>query len=130
MNDLADRLEEYGNNSSNILEKHVIEYILESYGSNEDIKCFFSDLLQNGCQSGMIGELIYYGDTNDFYDRYEDEIETLVGDMADSMGYSRPMFIDSLNGSAENMTQEKNLLAWFGFEETARVIADSLGIEW
>ena len=40
---------------------------------------------------------------------------------------TRPLFIESLNGTAETMTQEKNLLCWFAFEETAQKISEEMG---
>lgn len=110
------------------LKSEVIEDALDS----ENIETYFSDLLTHGCVSGMVGGLIYYSDTVKFYDKYEDEIENLLDETRDQMGYSnRFEMIASLNG-AENvgdMTQEKNLLAWFAFEETARLIADEIGLE-
>ena len=104
------------------LKSEVIEDALDS----ENIETYFSDLLTHGCVSGMVDGLIYYSDTVKFYDKYEDEIENLLDETRDQMGYSnRFEMIASLNG-AENvgdMTQEKNLLSWFAFEETARLIA-------
>lgn len=60
------------------MERYVINYILEYYSkSDDDIKSFFSDLMSNGCESGMINNLIYYTDTHKFYDKYYDEIEKI-----------------------------------------------------
>jgi hypothetical protein len=33
---------------SNELENYVIDYILDDYKTDDEIKCFFSDLLNNG----------------------------------------------------------------------------------
>lgn len=86
---------------------------------NDDIACFFSDLLQHGCQSGIIGSLIYYSDTHKFYDMYYYEIEEIRYDLEQSFGESlKP------NGDL------KNWFAWLGFEETARLLADELKIEY
>ena len=110
----------------NRLKDEVIGYVLEYYKTNEEIKMFFEDLLRSGCQSGIIGSLIYYKDTNDFFDKYEEEIEDLISKNMEMLGIeTRPLFIESLNGSAENMTQEKNLLSWFAFEEIAREISEN-----
>ena len=111
------------------LQKAVIDYILNYYSTDEEIKSFVGDLLQYGCQSGMINDLVYYSDTIKFYDTYEDDIEDLITNFMEDLGIeSRPLFIESLNGSAENMTQEKNLLSWFAFEETAKSLNDELKI--
>jgi hypothetical protein len=53
----------------NDLKDYVISYILKDYKNDDDIKCFFSDLMQAGCQSGMIGTLIYYKDTKAFFNK-------------------------------------------------------------
>lgn len=88
------------------------------YGS-EDIVNFFSDLLQYGCQSGMVSGLIYYCDTHAFFDRYYDEIEDIRYELEESLG--EPL---KPNGDL------KNGYAWLGFEETARLLTDELEIEW
>ncbi|MFN4247922.1 MAG: hypothetical protein ACK4EY_09360 [Flavipsychrobacter sp.] len=80
---------------------------------------FFTDLLQHGCQSGMIGQLIYYSDTHQFYDTHYNEIEDLRYDLEQSLGEA-----------LKPQSDLKNWYAWFGFEETARQVADELGIDW
>ena len=73
---------------------------LKEYETEENIKVFISDLLNHGCQSGMVSNLIYYKDTNAFFDRYEEEIEDLISESMDMLGIkTRPLFIESLNGS-------------------------------
>jgi hypothetical protein len=109
------------------IKNDVINYIIDFYETDEDIKCFFEDLLSGGCQSGFINHLISYKDTIAFFDKYEDEIENLISNNMEMMGFkTRPLFIDSLNGTAESITQEKNLLSWFAFEEVARCLQSEL----
>ena len=116
--------------ASDKLEQEVISYIVESFDSDDEIKNFFEDLQSHGCISGMVGHLIYYKDTNDFFDKYEEEIENLITESMENMDIqTRPLFIESLNGSAESISQEKNLLAWFGFEETAYKLFNRLGLD-
>ena len=119
-------------NDNNRLRRAVAKYALEYYSKDDDIIHFFKDLLSHGCVSGMVGNLIYYHDTVKFFDDYEDEIENLITQSMEDQGIkTRPLFINSLNGSAENITQEKNLLAWFGFEEIARdIFENDLKQEW
>ena len=117
----------------NPLQEYVKAYILDNYEDDEEITGFISDLMRNGCVSGMIGELCYYKDTNDFYDKFEDDIEDLIEEYGDNCGYQNRMeTIASLNGADDvgNMIQEKNLLAWFGFERAVNDIADELGVGW
>ena len=100
---------------------------LDYYDSLEEIKSYLEDILNYGCVSGIVSKLVYYKDTNKFYDTYEEEIEDLIDEFKKEMGYNkRAEFIASLNGSSESMTQEKNLLSWFAYEETARRILDRL----
>ena len=114
---LKSKLQEILENNPNTLKAEVIEEALY-YDTDEEIKTFFSDLLTHGCVSGMIGKLIYYTDTHKFYDKYYCEIEELRFEYQESIG-------ESLNLDHDL----KNILAWFGFEETAYRLASELEIE-
>ncbi|MBN8669512.1 MAG: hypothetical protein J0L80_02425 [Chitinophagales bacterium] len=84
-----------------------------------DIRDFFNDLLHHGCQSGMVGSLIYYSDTHAFFDKHYREIEELRYEYGQQLGV--PL---QPNGDL------KNWYAWFAFEETARAIANELEIQY
>lgn len=75
----------------------------------EHIETFFSDLLQYGCESGMINSLIYYVDTHKFFDNHYGEIEDL-----------RYEYEEMLGEALKPNDDLKNWFAWFAFEETAR----------
>jgi hypothetical protein len=113
----------------NALEREV-KSICESESENYDdgIRGFILDLRQGGCASGLIGELVYYEDTTKFYNKFENEIQELIDNYTQELGYNNQLeFISSLNGS-ENVydnEQLKNLLAWFAFEETAFQLFDN-----
>ena len=77
--------------------------------SDENTIRFFEDLLQHGCISGMVSSLVYYCDTEAFFDHYYHEIMELKTEYEEMTG--QPMEIPH---------QVKNYLAWFGFEESAR----------
>ena len=95
------------------LEKQVADIIAnETEDNNEDIKIWLNDLMQHGCQSGMIGELVYYADTHKFYDENYDDIEELRQDLEENTG-------EALKPKGDL----KNWYAWMAFEETARNIA-------
>ena len=108
------------------LEKRVCNYIIDEWGNYDDKKNIFTDVLNYGCQSGMVGFLIWYSDTVRFYKQYKSEIdELLYNTMYETGIYSLPELFgkkwdeeDPLGNSDFNM----NLLAWFGFEETLRKI--------
>ena len=84
------------------------EYLDSGYSSPED---FFQNLLEYGCQSGMIWSLVYYWDTHAFYDKFYDDIETIRWDL-----------------TVQDIMPEigcgdlKNFMAWLAFEEVARDI--------
>ena len=100
---------------------------LDDFDTIEDIKRYLEEVTINGGQTGIISSLIYYNDTNAFYDRNEQEIEDLIQEYEEELGYkSRCEFMNSLNGQAEDLIQEKNLLCWFAYEETAKKILNIL----
>ena len=56
----------------------VIEWVesrIKDYNNIEDI---FNDLFTGGCQSGIVTDLIYYDDTLNFYNKYENEIKIFL----------------------------------------------------
>ena len=108
------QLKELLENSSNKLEKEVIEDILDCEYPEEYLK----DLLNHGCVSGMVSSLIYYKDTKAFYIKYIDEIDELREECEEMIGEPLKMGYPLYNW-----------LAWFGYEATARKIADKLDIE-
>lgn len=96
-------------------------------------KGFLDDLMYGGCASGMVGSLVYYNDTLKFYKRHKDEIKALLVEMLQETGYTDPIGLfgdkwDKSDPFADD-TQNQNLLAWFGFEETARRLASKNNIE-
>lgn len=60
------------------LEKRVCNYVIDEWGNYDDKKNIFTDVLNYGCQSGMVGFLIWYSDTVRFYKQYKSEIDELL----------------------------------------------------
>lgn len=123
---LLKNVKELKTRTSNKLEKRVCSYIIDEWSNYDDKKNIFTDVLHYGCQSGTVGFLIYYSDTVAFYNRYKEEINTLLYDLMGDIGSTSmselfgnkwdkedPLCIDSYN---------QNLMAWFGFEEALRNI--------
>lgn len=117
------------------LERVVQRWINERISEYEDgqIKSVLDDLFRGGCSSGIVGELIYYSDTTAFYNKHKDEINSLLKETLEMTGYKSPaeLFGDKWD-SEDSLALEdtnQNLLAWFGFEETARNLANKAGIE-
>ena len=81
--------------------------------------------MKYGCISGIIPNLIYYEDTTNFYDKYKNNINKMVSNIGipmeeifcDKFDKEDPLVLDITN---------KNLLAWFGFEETASQIYEQI----
>lgn len=78
---------------------------------------WIDDLENHGCRSGMVGSLIYYTDTNGFFDDLEDEIL----DLAKEYDF-RPDVVEL------GITGFKNQMAWFAFEALARPVFEELEV--
>ena len=98
----------------NTITASVVEEAFEYH----TIKDFFNDLLNHGCVSGMIGRLVFYNQTEKFFDEHYHEIMELKEDFEASTG--QPMTIPY---------HLKNHLAWFGFEQTAYYLVNKIGLE-
>ena len=84
------------------------------------------DLLEHGCQSGVVSGLIYYTDTVKFYDDHQVEIDNMLAATCDDLGCSPSGLFGKKWDNTDMLardTHNKNLLAWFGFEETARTLS-------
>ena len=112
--------------TENKLTRHVCNYIILHWNDYDEKKYIFTDVLEHGCQSGVVGELIYYCDTVRFYKQYKNEITTLLYQTMQETGLYSPsdLFGDKWDKEdpLANDDFNQNLLAWFGFEETLREI--------
>lgn len=95
--------------------------VIESLLDQDDIKSYMSDILKYGCISGSVNGLIYFDDTKAFALKYFDDIVELYQCLADHLGndISNPMLDNN----------PLNWLAWFGYEETVRELANELKLE-
>ena len=88
-------------------------------------KSTIRDTAEHGCSGGTISELIYYADTEAFYEKYKEEIWQRLSDMADDLGCDSILhLIVTFNGSKEvgSDLQLRNLLAWWACEDVCREI--------
>lgn len=94
---------------------------------------FFNDLMNHGCISGMVGGLIYYSETTKFFTTHKDEINKMLSSTLDECGLNCPSQLFGNKFDTDDFlcveTTNMNLLAWYSFEETARSIANQLGME-
>ena len=119
-------IKEIKRNSDSPLVRRVCNYVISRWGDYDDKKYIFTDVLNYGCQSGIVGELIYYSDTVRFYKQHKEEINGLLYDAMNGTGIYSPSELfgnkwDKEDPLAQDMYNQ-NLLAWFGFEETLRNI--------
>lgn len=119
-------IKELKRNSDSPLTKRVCNYVIGRWGDYNDKKYIFTDVLHNGCCSGVVSELIYYYDTARFYKQYRQEINEMLYNIMNETGLYAPseLFGDKWD-KEDPLAQDdfnQNLLAWFGFEETLRNI--------
>tara|TARA_R110000824_G_scaffold92591_3_gene224502 strand:+ start:238 stop:600 length:363 start_codon:yes stop_codon:yes gene_type:complete len=101
---------------------------LEGEEKEDTDKQALKELIDHGCQSGIVSDLIYYHDTSKFYQRNKQEIGVLLADLLDNCGCTIHQLFrdwDQLDPLA-NDTHNQNLLAWFSFEETAMRYSNEL----
>ena len=99
------------------LYKDVIEIVLNHIDEYDDPQDYFKDVIEYGCSSGIVVELITYNDTQAFFIKHMEDIFDIYNDLKNELGCME----DDLNA---------NNLAWIGFEETIRQIADDIEIEY
>lgn len=111
---LTQTLETFIQNGS---EESISWFVAQEALGHESPVCFFKDLFNHGCQSGMVSSLIYHHQTHQFYDTYYDEIEELRHEYESE---------DSMSVIAGDL---KNHYAWLAFEEVAWQLAIELELE-
>jgi hypothetical protein len=115
------------------LEKRIVSMIKYKLTGYDNLESLLKDILYSGLQSGIVSDLIYYSDTLAFYKRYKKEIDTLLKDLINETGSNSPADLFGNKWDKEDFfiedTNNRNLLAWFGFEEKLRGLADKLGYE-
>lgn len=115
--------------SENKLFRRVCSWVIEHWSDYSDKVYIFRDVLEHGCVSGTVSELIYYSDTVKFYKKYQDEINELLKDLMDGTGFYSMKDLFGKNWDDEDPlaidAYNQNLLAWFGFEETLRNVGNN-----
>lgn len=117
MQNLITKLENILERSPNTIRAEVAEEALNHGSTNDEIKNFFNDLERSGCVSGMISSLVYYQDTEEFFDQYIDEIDNLVTQFKEMTGMELQL---------KNIKSFKNDISWFAFEMTARQLFEEI----
>lgn len=115
------------------LEKETLELIVSNAVDYDSFEKFLDELLTYGCVSGYITELVFYNQTADFTRRHAQEINELVYAELSMTGFDSPAQLFGDKWDKEDTlcldNNNRNLLAWFVFEETARKIGTTLNLE-
>lgn len=111
------------------MEKFVLEDQLDEVDGYDDPKTFIEHLCELYITGGGVASLIYYDDTLKFVEDYSDEINQLLSETIDSVGGSLKDIFGDKYDETDPMnlgTNNRNLFAWFAYEETARRIAEAI----
>lgn len=114
--------------SESDLEKEVLQYIIDEWGDYDDKKAIVLDVLDHGCESGVVSSLIYYDDTTRFYSAHKGEINELLYNVMQNCGiHDLKEFFGRRYDEEDPLclyATNQNLLAWFGFEEALRNVGN------
>ena len=114
------------------LELNAIQWVKDSVSDGYSEEEVIRDLLNNGCVSGMVSHLITWSETAEFYSEHKEEIDKLLYESLEITGLSVSELFGNKWDKEDPLANEgnnQNLLAWFGFEETVRSLANEAGIE-
>ena len=101
------------------LEKRVINDLLNTGLTTEELKDHIKDIVQCGCISGIVPSLVYYSDTTKFFNCYRKEILTMLTDPDKNIYSEYTYLLDQKKYSVS----EKNSLSWFAYDNTVIRIA-------
>ena len=107
------------NNYENL--KNEVMEILESMAVDSSLEEVVEEVLEHGCVTGIVGELIYYYQTEAFFDRHKDAINELAHEISEDIYGDKYSIYKNLQYECN-----KNTMAWFGIEEMTRVIAEEM----
>lgn len=101
----------------------------QGYDVHDPVKPL-QEVTEHGCSSGIVCNLIYYTDTLKFYRRFQTEIDKMLAEICSETGETPAALFNRSGWDDDDPlardTQNKNLLAWFGFEETANTLLGML----
>jgi len=114
------------------LEKDVAKWAVDySEGDVDGVPDALKSLMEHGISSGMVGHLVYYADTAKYFEKHKKEIKEMLKELSDDTGEQYPQALRDWDAEDPFADEEhnQNLLAWFGFEESAHRLANNLGLE-
>ena len=93
---------------------NAIKAVQEMYNIEE-----LKEIANHGCESGVCTKHIYYGDTVQFYDTFENDILETLRD-----AYDTGFLIDLFKDADASITIYKNHVCWAFIEHVAFVAVD------
>lgn len=101
------------------MQRHVAEILLANIDSHENMEDYVQDVLSYGCASGAVSGMIYYSETNEFFETHKDSINDALADIRQELGAQAwpPNGWDEEDPLAMGVVN-RNLLAWLAFEKT------------
>jgi len=121
--DIIELIQNIANDTTNNVTKEVAEYLLDYTDSREDLESHMSDILTYGCVNGCVSPMIYYKDTNEFFDKHYEEIQELAQEEKRMTGFC------ILKQIGEREQDLKNYMSWFAWETTVRNIANQIELD-
>ena len=118
---------------SDRLSRRVINDLLNNAYTTSDLKYHMEDIAEFGCSGGNVMSLVYYSETERFFNCYRKEIINLFREYIyynteenvyeDSKGLYTIIYDSVIYEDQKKFTtQEKNDLTWFAYEEIVRRI--------
>lgn len=104
-------------NKSKGLHEAVKNILIDETGglTRSEARQWIDDLTDYGCVSGIVGSLVYYADTVEFFDDFENEILELARE--------HEIHPDATGLGVDGY---KNQMTWFAFETLAQPIFEEL----
>lgn len=93
--------------------EEIYESEIESYDNKEQ---FDEALAKYGCISGMVGELVWFNQTTELFDNFEDECNDWLEELTEETGMN-PFELFHNWDVAINSEHNKNTVIWAMFEE-------------
>ena len=93
--------------------EEIYDSAVEGYDSKEK---FDEDLAKHGCISGMVCGLIYYSDTTELFDNFEDECNDWLEELTEETSLN-PFELFHNWDVAINSKCNKNTVIWAMFED-------------
>lgn len=88
--------------------KEAYNEIIESnLNEPEDRETYLQDLTQHGAVSGMVGGLIYYHETTEFFDTHRDEIVAMLDEMKEETGLDEEQLFGDKWESVQNIIDDE-----------------------